>query len=127
MATFKATLDHTISLDDSVIVVTWSNLAASGDIGDTQSLPAWADKTFIVAGTFTGTPTVVIEGSNNGIDWVTLSNRQGTAMSFTALGMNTSQDKPVYVRPRLTAGTGGAAVVVSCACHRSDLPGMNLT
>lgn len=123
MATIKATIDRTVSVDDSVINITWSGLAAAGDVGDAQSFASYADKTFIAAGAF-GTATVVMEGSNNGADWVTLSNRQGTAMSFTAPAMNTSQDKPIYIRPRVTAGAGGA-VAVSCACHRSDLPGAN--
>ena len=123
MATIKATQDRTVSFDESCIVIRWDGLATSGDVGDAQSLAAWSDKTFIVTGTFTGTPTVVIEGSNDGTNWVTLSNRQGTAMSFTSAAMNTSQDKPVFIRPRLTAGSGGAAISVQVACHRSDLPG----
>lgn len=123
MALVKATIDRTPTNDDAVLNVTWAGLAASGDLGDAQSFAAYADKTFLVFGTFTGSPTVVIEGSNDNVNWVTLSNRQGTAMSFTAAGMNTSQDKPIYVRPRLTAGTGGATVTVSCACHRTDFPG----
>lgn len=123
MATFKAAIDATPTVDNSVITLTWSTLAASGDVGDAQSFAPYGDKTFIVTGTFTGSPMVTIEGSNDGVNWVTLSNRQGTAMTFTAAGMNTSQDKPVYVRPRLTAGTGGAAITVSAACHRTDMSG----
>lgn len=121
MATFAAT-QTTPTFDGSVVVLTWTGLATSGDVGDAQSYANFADKTFIVAGTFTGAPTVAIEGSNDGTNWVTLSNRQGTAMTFTAAGMNTSQDKPVYVRPRLTAGAGGASVIVQVACHHTDIP-----
>ena len=124
MTTINATINRTVSVDDSVVTLSWAGLAASGDVGDAQSFAAYGDKTFIVTGTFTGVPTVVIEGSNDGVNWVTLSNRQGTAMTFTAAGMNTSQDKPIYVRPRMTAGVGGAVIAVTCACHRSDLPGM---
>ena len=121
MATIKATIDRTVTADESVVVINWSGLATSGDLGDAQSFASYADKTVIVAGTFTGSPTVIMEGSNNGTDWVTLTNRQGNTMSFTAAGMNTSQDKPAFIRPRLTAGTGGASVTVSVACHRTDL------
>ena len=121
MATINAT-QATPSFDGSVVVVSWAGLAASGDVGDAQSYSNYGDKTFIVSGTFSGTPTVLIEGSNDGINWATLSNRQGTAMTFTATGMNTSQDKPIYVRPRMTAGTGGASITVQAACHHSDIP-----
>ena len=123
MATLNATINRTVTVDDSVIVVSWAALATNGDLGDTQSFAQFSDKTFIVSGSFTGAPTVVIEGSNDGTNWQPLSNRQGTAMSFTAAGMNTSQDRPVYVRPRVSAGGGGASVLVTVACHRTDLPG----
>jgi hypothetical protein len=121
MSTFNA-LPVSQSFDGSVMLLTWTGLAAAGDIGDTQSYANYGDKTFICAGNFSGGATVVIEGSNDGINWATLSNRQGTAMTFTGLGMNTSQDKPIFVRPRLTAGTGGANVIVQVACHHSDIP-----
>ena len=121
MATINAT-QTTPSFDGSVVVVAWTGLAASGDVGDAQSYSNYGDKTFIVSGAFNGTPTVTIEGSNDGINWVTLSNRQGTSMTFTSAGMNTSQDKPVFVRPRMTAGSGGASITVQAACHHSDIP-----
>lgn len=124
MATFPASVNKSIVNDEAVIVATWSGLATSGDVGDTQCYAQYSDKTFVVTGTFTGTPTVLIEGSNNGTDWVTLSNRQGNPMSFTAAGMNTSQDKPAYIRPRLSAGSGGANIVVSVCCHRADFAGL---
>ncbi len=125
MATINATLNKGITPDDSVFVLKWTPLAASGDVGDAQSFAAYGDKTFIVTGTFTGTPTVVIEGCNDIVlgDWQPLSNRQGVSTPFTAAGVLTSQDKPAYVRPRLSAGTGGAAITITCALHRSDLAG----
>lgn len=127
MATIKATLNKTVTLDESVAVLTWSGLTLAGDVGDAQSFANFSDKTFIASGNFAGTPTIVIQGCNDQVlgDWVTLSNRQGTAMSFTTLGMNTSQDRPVFVRPLVTVGTGGGAVVITCACHHTDLPANN--
>ena len=121
MTTINAT-QTTPSFDGSVVMVSWAGLAASGDVGDAQSYSSYGDKTFVVSGTFTGSPTVLIEGSNDAVNWVTLSNRQGTAMTFTASAMNTSQDKPIYVRPRMTAGSGGANITVQAACHHSDIP-----
>lgn len=124
MAIIQPVIDRvTASPDESVVVCTWDGFAISGDVGAPINFSAWSSKTFVVSGTFAGTPTIVIEGSNDGTNWVSLSNRQGTAMSFTAAAMNTSQDRPVYVRPRMSAGTGGAAVKVAVACHREDLPG----
>lgn len=125
MAIIKASVNKGVTVDDSCHVLSWAGLAASGDVGDPQCYAAFSDKTFIVSGTFTGGATVVIEGCNDVTvgDWTTLSNRQGSAMTFSAAGMNTSQDRPAFVRPRLTAGTGGAAILVTAACHRTDLAG----
>lgn len=121
MAIINAT-STTPSFDGAVVVVSWAVLATLGDVGDAQSYSSFGDKTFIVSGTFAGAPTVLIEGSNDNVNWVTLSNRQGTAMTFTAAGMNTSQDKPIWVRPRVTAGAGGASITVQAACHHTDIP-----
>lgn len=125
MATVNPTIDNQVaSFDGGCIVATWAGLAALGDVGAPIPFAEWAGKTFIITGTFTGTPTVVIEGSNDGVNWVTLTNWQGTALSYTATGIGTARDMPVFVRPHVTAGTGGAAITVSVACHRTDLSGM---
>ena len=75
MATIKATINKSVTVDDSVFVITWTTLTTSADVGDAQSFPAYSDKTFIVTGDFTGSPTIVIQGSNDGTNWVTLSLR----------------------------------------------------
>lgn len=122
MATFNYAIDRQIaSSDESVIIVSWLAMAANADVGAPVCFAAWSDKTYIVDGTFTGAPTVIIEGSNDGVNWSQLTNRQGTALSWTAAGLNTSQDRPAFIRPRLTAGAGGASVNVRVACHRTDI------
>jgi hypothetical protein len=125
MSSIQSTIDRVSgSNDESVIVVNWNGLAASGDVGTPVTFAAWSERTYFVVGTFTGSPTVIIEGSADGVNWLQITNRQGTPLSFTAAGLNTSQDRPVYVRPRLTAGTGGAAINVQMVCHRFNLAGM---
>ena len=123
MATFNATYNTEASPEDSVRVFTWAGLATSGDIGDTQSAPAYSEKTFTVTGTFTGAPTVALQGSNDNINWFPLKNKQGTAITFAAAGMDTTQDRPLFVRPTLSAGAGGAAITVICVAHKFSLPG----
>jgi hypothetical protein len=123
LTTIAATTNAEGAPDDAVRAITWAGLATSGDIGDTQSLPAYSEKTFTATGTFTGAPTVALQGSNDGTNWFPLTNKQGTAITFTAGGMQTSQDRPLYVRPTLTAGTGGASITIICAAHKFSLPG----
>lgn len=124
MATFPATINNTAVHDDAVRVLTWTPLAASGDVGDAQTLPAYSEKTFTVTGTFAGSASCTIQGSNDGTNWVTLNNKQGNALTFTAAGIGTSQDRPLFVRPTLTAGTA-ATITIICAAHKFSYPGRN--
>ncbi|HEX8957641.1 MAG TPA: hypothetical protein VF798_15280 [Burkholderiaceae bacterium] len=122
MATVSATYDNDGAPDDAVRLVSWAGLANAGDVGDTQSLPAYSEKTFTVTGTFGGGASCTIQGSNDGTNWVALTNKQGNALTFTAAGIGTSQDRPLYIRPNLAAGAG-ASVTVICAAHKFSLSG----
>ena len=122
MATIQHKLNKDVVRGEQVVVATWPTLTNSGaDVGAALCLADYGDKTFQVFGTLGAAGAVAIEGSNDGVNWCAISNRQGTAMSFTALSMNTSQDRPAFVRPRITAGDGTTSLTVTCAAHRSDL------
>jgi len=121
MAIRAAALNKNLVRGEQALTVTWAGLTqASLDTGDISCFADYGDKTFQVIGTLGVAGSVLIEGSNDGVNFSPLSNRQGTAMSFTAIGMNTSQDKPMFVRPRVTAGDGTTSLTVIVACHRSD-------
>ena len=121
MAIRAATLNKNLVRGEQALTVTWAGLTnATADTGDISCFADYGDKTFQVIGTLGAAGAVLIEGSNDGVNFTPLANRQGTAMSFTALGMNTSQDKPMFVRPRVTAGDGTTNLTVIVACHRSD-------
>ena len=122
MAVRAATFNRTVSKDGSVLLVTWTGLTNTTSDSGSPIMESWrGEKTFQAYGTFGTNGNVVIEGSNNGVDWSPLSNRQGTNMTFTATGFNRSQDQPVFVRPRITNGDGTTNLTVSVACHRTDL------
>jgi hypothetical protein len=121
MATIQPTFDRSVSKDGSVVAITWPTMTNAGtDVGAAIQLASF-EKTFHAYGTFGAGGNVIVEGSNDGTNFNALSNRQGTAMNFTAAAMNTSQDKPIWVRPRVTAGDGTTSVSVTVACHRSDI------
>lgn len=123
MATIQFSANNNVSPNGEVIAVSWPTMTFSGtDVGSALRLAEYADKTFQVFGTLGAGGSVLIEGSNDGVVWAPLSNRQGTAMAFAAIGFNTSQDRPVYVRPRVTAGDGTTSLTVIVAAHRSDIP-----
>lgn len=123
MATRQPTLNRQVSPDNSVIVITWSGLTfASTDDGAPISYPAWGEKTFQVSGALGAAGAVTLEGSNDGLTWATLNDKQGVAMVVTALGIKSTQDGPAYIRPRITAGDGATTLVVSVAIRRDGLP-----
>lgn len=116
MTTVPAVLSE---VGKSGILVTWSGLAASGDDGAPVELPDHPDKTVQIDGTNTGSPTCVLEGSIDGTTYVALTDGQGNAISKTlsAASIEAVAENPRYIRPRLSAGAGGAAVAVRLLCR----------
>ena len=96
----------------------WTGFATSGDVGAAAALAGKPDKSVQVLGTFTGSPTIVIEGSNDGgTTYATLNDATGTALSFTAAGLKSILEHTELIRPRASAGTGGASVSVYIVAH----------
>src|SRR5258705_10178014 len=81
------------------LVTTWTPLAAAGDIGQPLQRTDLADRSVQVTGTF-AVATIVLEGSNDGTNYFTLSNPAGAALSFTAAGlMQVNQPTPPVPPP----------------------------
>ncbi len=91
-------------------VVSWQGLA-NGDDGEpictsSESISVQVEGTFGTGGT------VVLEGSNDGTNWRTLKDRQGTAISLTAAGVRQLGEITEKIRPRVTAGDGATSLSV---------------
>ncbi len=87
----------------------WNTLLngdTGGPLGANQGCPNFADKTVHVKGDFSGPATLVIEGSNDGVTWITLTDPGGTALSFTVEDIKVILENPQEIRPRVTAGDG---------------------
>jgi hypothetical protein len=121
MAILQGRIDQNATRDGAVITFTWGPFTNNTDVGTAMGHAEYSYRTYIVTGDFASGGSVVLEGSNDGTNWVALTNRQGTAMVFTAPGMNTSQDMPMFARPRMTAGTSTGITIIA-ACHRQDIP-----
>jgi hypothetical protein len=85
------------------MVATWSALTTN-DNGDPVTSAAWTDRSVQVDGTF-ATATVVLQGSNDGTNWFTLTDPLGNNISFTAAGLKQVLQAAVYMRPSVTSGT----------------------
>lgn len=125
MATIEPVITDSVSEHGGVKDILWSGLANAGDVGDWVRFAEYAGKTFHVYGTFSGSASVSIQGSNELIptsgNAVVLSDWQGNPMSgITAAALKTPRDMPVWIRPILTAGAA-ASVTVQAAVHRVDM------
>lgn len=98
------------------VVWTWAALAANGDTGDPLSIPDFADMSVQMTGTFGAA--VVFEGSNDGVNYETLNNHQGTAISLSAAGLKGVAEKTLWVRPRATGAV--TSVVVTLFARRDS-------
>ena len=97
-------------------LVTW--VLTDGDsTGDAASWVQYADRNIQIVGTFNG-GTVVIEGSNDGVNYSPLSDAQGNALTFTAMKIEQILEVTKYTRPRITSGTG-VSVSVLALCRRN--------
>ncbi len=92
------------SFGSNVHTVTWTALV-KGDTGTPFRMPTFADRSVQIDGTF-DTGTIVIEGSNDGVTYYTLSDSLGNAISRTTAALKAISEMTVWIRPNV-AGTGG--------------------
>jgi hypothetical protein len=94
--------------------VVWPGLV-NGEAGDPigPDLDLWSDRSVQVNGTFGTSGTVVWEGSNDGVNYYTLSAPQGTSLSFTSAALKQVLEGVLYARPRVAAGDGTTNIIVS--------------
>lgn len=93
----------------NVLQASWTGLA-NGDTGAPIAYPQHADKTVHVKGTFGTGGTIVWEGSNDGVTYITLTDAQGNAISKTSEAIEVVEENTLWVRPHVTAGDGTTAL-----------------
>jgi hypothetical protein len=105
MATRTHTVSRVQTYGDRAHVLSWAGLL-NGDDGTPVEMPGSADRSIQFVGTFGAGGTIVLEGSNDGVNYVTLTDPQGNAISKTAAGIEAVLELTRFVRPRVTAGDG---------------------
>lgn len=113
-----ATIDLTSTDRNSVpgvVLYKWEALGNADD-GEPVGVGYAADITAQAVGTFSSA-TVVLEGSNDGTNWTTLTVRGGTtAIGLTSAGLKTLNEMPAFIRPK-TSGGSETDVDVIVAVH----------
>ena len=92
----------------------WETLVTGSLDGESIELPDHADKSVQVVGTF-NTATIALQGSNDGTNWVSLSDPQGNAIEMTSAGLKQILENTRFVRPLVTSV--GASTDVDVFLH----------
>ncbi len=116
MATIAPTFDGyrpapgQTSFPGQSFVATWTGITDADTVTPIE-LGAFADRSVQVTGVGSPAATVTIVGSNDGTNYVTLNDLQGSPLSFTAAGLKGISEATRYIKPAVTGGTGEAVVV----------------
>lgn len=106
--------------DGSVQLFTFAALTtANADTAPIEWVQS-ADRCVQVSGTWGAGGTAVIEGSNDGVTYVTLFTAQGVAASFTANSIKQIVEVPRYARCRVTAGDGTTNLTAMFVLRRAN-------
>ena len=101
-----------------VVIYEWTGLL-NGDDGSPIELPSFPDMSVEFSGTFGTGGTILLEGSNKGSAYYTLTDPQGNAISKTAAALEQVEELVRYVRPRVSAGDGTTSLTATLICRRT--------
>lgn len=110
---------RTADLPGRTVMHTWSLLTADPN-GEAMETPGNSDRTVTVTNANWGGATVIIEGSNNGVTYLPLTDNGNTAISWTADGIEVILQNPRYIRPRVSV-VGTASVPIVQILSRSTM------
>jgi len=104
---------------DKAHIARWTGLTkTTDDTGSPLEMVGSADRSVQVEGVFNG-GTLLLEGSNDGSNYATLTDPQGNNLSFTSATIETVAEITRYVRPRVTAGGGSTNLAVTMLVRRN--------
>jgi hypothetical protein len=103
---FKGEANH-------VKVYTWTPLTNANIEGVPVSFAKAENISGQLTGTFGAGGTFQWQGSNDNVTFFNLLNWQGVAISRTANALDTFEDRPLYIKPKLTAGGDGTTSVTA--------------
>lgn len=104
---------------DDTMVFTWTALTAANANGDPipSTYADYADRCVHILGTFDAA-TVVWQGSNDGSNYLTLTDPQGNGISKGAAAIEAITEGALWQRPSTSGGGGSQSVTVICVARR---------
>lgn len=92
-------------------IVSWTPITTANEVGSSEPLPGSHIKSVQFTGTFGAAATITLEGSNDGSNWVVLTDPQGNSISKTAAAIEAIEEHTRYVRPKLASGGDGSTSI----------------
>lgn len=109
---------------NNTLVITWASLSSTNTSGDAvppQRLADYADRSVQIIGT-TGAATIKFQGSNDGTNYVSLTDPQGNVIEKASLTASSAleqvMENTLYVKPVVTSGDGSTAITVVLVARR---------
>jgi len=118
MATIASTIARITAFGDEAHVITWALLTSADAVGDAVEMPGSSARSVQIDGTF-DSATVVLQGSNDGTNWFTLTDPQGNTISKTAAALEMISELTRYIRPSTSGGGGSQSLNVRVLLKRA--------
>lgn len=111
MATAAPVITRVAEFKENAHTAGWA-LNASNTSGDPVMMPGSVIRSVQIAGTFDGS-TITLQGSNDGTNYVTLTDPQGNAISKTAAAIEQIEDNTLYIKPSGASMGANTAITVT--------------
>lgn len=106
--------------EGSVRKIVWGALTTTNDRGTPCEWLQWADRSIQFNGTFGAGGTIKLQGSNDGTNWIDLTDPQGNAISKAAAGIEAVTEITQFVRPFVSAGDGTTLLTATLVMRRAQ-------
>lgn len=110
-ATRSKTITPIPSAYNKAWTVVWTGLDGD-DNGEALEMPDFSNRSVQFTGTF-DSATIVLQGSNDGSNWVTLQDLEGAAISMTSAGLVSIMEDTRYIRPSVSGGGGSTSLTAT--------------
>ena len=113
-----ATRNPTVTYDYNRATVVWTGLL-NGDDGAAFEGFDWADASVQITGTFGVGGSINMTGSNDGTNYVVLTDPQGNAITKTSAAVEQISEGVKSFKPAVTAGDGTTSLTVTMYARRN--------
>ena len=104
-------------LQGEAMLYTWTLTAADAE-GGVITAHEYGDRTVQIAGNFDGA-SASLQGSNDGTNWIALTDPQGNALTKTSGALETVMETPRYTKVVSSGGGGSQSISISIFCRRT--------